>query len=116
MAAKSNKSTTKITRIKAKDTPVVKDIEPEMEIGVTEGDKTAKDDSKEPKAKRSVKPLHATGGYFKGAWAELKQVRWPTRRATWGLTLAVVLFTLFFVAFIVFLDTIFQQLFDLMLG
>ncbi len=106
MTAKSKKQATKITRIKASDTPKIKDVETEVEI------KT--DTEKQPK--KRLNPLRAIGSYFKGAWTELKQVRWPTRRATWGLTLAVVLFTLFFVAFIVLLDTIFQKLFDLMLG
>jgi preprotein translocase SecE subunit len=54
-------------------------------------------------------------GYFTGAWYELRQVRWPNRRATWSLTGAVLLFTLFFVAFIVLLDAIFKYGFELIL-
>lgn len=56
-------------------------------------------------------PFTATYGYFKGSWQELQQVRWPNRRATWGLTLAVILFTAFFVLIIVALDSAFQYLF-----
>ncbi len=56
-------------------------------------------------------PFVALGRYFKGAWQELRQVRWPTRRATWALTLAVILFTVFFVIIIVALDSAFQELF-----
>ena len=41
-----------------------------------------------------TKPFRAIGGYFAGAWVELRQVRWPNRRATWSLTLAVILFPL----------------------
>lgn len=55
--------------------------------------------------------LRAFGGYFKGSWQELKQVRWPNRRATWSLTLAVILFTTFFIALILALDYGFEQLF-----
>jgi len=59
-----------------------------------------------------VKTLFAIGGYFKGAWEELRMVRWPTRSATWGLTLAVILFSAFFVVIIVLLDLLFKFLFE----
>lgn len=68
-----------------------------------------------PKAVRKPskwsKPFRAIGGYFKGAWVELRQVRWPDRRATWSLTLAVILFSLFFALVIVGLDAAFSYLF-----
>lgn len=57
-------------------------------------------------------PLRAIGGYFKGAAAELKAVRWPNRRNTWGLTLAVLGFTAFFVVLILLVDAGFQFLFE----
>ena len=60
-------------------------------------------------------PFFAIGRYFKGSWQELRQVRWPNRRATWGMTAAVILFTGMFVALIVFLDYIFSQLFNLVI-
>lgn len=80
---------------------------------------TAKPASKkEPKPTRSDKqprgwtgPFRAIGGYFKGAWQELRQVRWPNRSATWGLTLAVILFSMFFAGIILGLDTAFSYLF-----
>lgn len=56
------------------------------------------------------------GGYFKGAWFELRQVRWPNRKATWSLTGAVLLFTGFFVVLILLLDVLFKYLFELILG
>lgn len=52
-------------------------------------------------------------GYFKGAWYELKQVRWPDRKATWSMTLAVIIFTAFFVVLVLLLDAGFKYLFDL---
>jgi len=58
-----------------------------------------------------TKPFRAIGGYFKGAWEELRQVRWPNRAATWGLTLAVILFSIFFAAVILGLDSGFSYLF-----
>lgn len=56
-------------------------------------------------------PFRAFGRYVIGSWKELRQVFWPNRRATWSLTLAVILFTLFFTLLIVGLDTAFQELF-----
>ncbi len=55
------------------------------------------------------------GRYFKGSWYELKQVRWPSRGATWGLTLAVLIFSGFFVGLIVLLDLGFSSLFELII-
>jgi len=71
----------------------------------------------QPKKKRNILlvPVFAVGGYLKGSWQELRQVRWPNRKATWGLTAAVILFTGLFVALIVFLDWIFSMLFNLVI-
>lgn len=57
-------------------------------------------------------PFKALANYFKGAWVELKQVRWPSRAATWQLTLAVILFTAIFAILILLLDAGFNQLFE----
>lgn len=65
---------------------------------------------------RAATPFIATGNYFRGAWYELRQVRWPNRRATWGLTAAVLGFTAFFVILILLLDALFKYLFQLILG
>jgi preprotein translocase subunit SecE len=56
-------------------------------------------------------PLRRIGGYFKGSWQELRAVRWPNRRSTWSLTLAVLGFTAFFVVLILLVDAGFQFLF-----
>ncbi|HZJ34577.1 MAG TPA: preprotein translocase subunit SecE [Candidatus Angelobacter sp.] len=68
--------------------------------------------------KKKKKPFSifiSMGSYFKGAWTELKQVHWPDRKSAWGMTMAVILFTAFFVALIVVLDIVFKQLFELIL-
>jgi preprotein translocase SecE subunit len=62
-----------------------------------------------------IKTLFAIGGYFRGAWIELRLVRWPTRSATWGLTFAVILFSAFFVVVILLLDILFKFLFEIIL-
>jgi preprotein translocase SecE subunit len=100
---------TKITRIKAKD------VVPEKKTtAVTPKENKTTDESVgEEKTKN---PFKALGRYFKGAWFEVRQVRWPTRRATWGLTLAVLAYTAFFIVVILLLDALFKYLFELMLG
>ncbi|MFZ2125549.1 MAG: preprotein translocase subunit SecE [Candidatus Saccharimonadales bacterium] len=84
-----------------------------------EAAKVQKADSKLKKAfsplKKLASPFIAFGQYFKGSWQELRQVRWPNRSATWGLTAAVVLFSGFFFLLIVLLDDGFQQLFKLII-
>ena len=55
--------------------------------------------------------IRAIGGYFVGSWRELRQVNWPTRKATWSMTVAVILFTLALTIIILLLDLGFEQLF-----
>ena len=109
----TTKSATKVTRIKAADARTSTD---------KKTTKTKKEVAGSPKQvvgtkkQKRTNPLTAFLGYFKGAWIELRQVRWPNRRTTWGLTLAVILFTAFFVVLIVLLDYGFQWIFDQILG
>lgn len=73
-------------------------------VDVAKGERLGKD----VKTPRWIK---AIGGYFSGSWRELREVRWPTRRATWSLTMAVIMFTVVLTAFILALDYGFEQLF-----
>lgn len=118
LAGKNNKSskkasgTTTITRITAKDSNA-------KAAQTSQPDEIAR--SVEPASKQETEtsrknPLKAIGGYFSGAWYELKQVRWPTRRATWSMTAAMLIFTAFFVVIILLLDAAFKYLFEVMLG
>lgn len=92
----------KVTRISAKDAP----------------QKTTKKVAAPKRASnnRFLKVLKSMAGYFVGAWQELKQVRWPTRRATWELTFAVLVFTAFFLVLIVLLDLLFKYIFELIIA
>ena len=64
---------------------------------------------KEPRTGNN--PFRALGQYFKGAWQELRQVRWPNRKQTWALTLAVIVFSLAIGGLIFLLDLGFTYLF-----
>lgn len=105
MAKKETRKTEEkvVTRVKAVDT---KPVTP-----------TKKEPVAAPaKNKQVANPFKAIGGYFVGAWKELRQVRWPNRRATWGLTAAMLVFTAFFVVLILLLDALFKYVFQLILG
>lgn len=72
--------------------------------------KATKDSAKNPAKKTKIKKQR--DNYFVGAWHELKQVRWPDRKSTWGMTLGVIFYSLFFFVLIIVLDAIFKYLFD----
>lgn len=57
-------------------------------------------------------PFVAIGNYFKQSWIELKKVKWPNRRATWTMTLAVILFSLFIGGFTLLFDGASQWLIE----
>jgi preprotein translocase SecE subunit len=63
-----------------------------------------------------AKPFVAIGRYVKASWQELRQTRWPNRRATWGLTIAVILFSIFFAALILSADNLFDKLVEMILN
>lgn len=96
------KPETKITRIKANDTGEDKPVKAKVKAEAPKSNTklTLRDNQK------------GFIGYLKGAWHELKQVRWPNRRTAWGLTLAVIVFTAFFTVLIILLDAGFKLLFD----
>ena len=122
MAKKATKATSKssstdenVVRIKAgSSAPKKKDAEKEKTPVVAADAKPVKTKRAKRKGRKNI--FKAIGGYFKGAWAELRQVRWPNRRATWSLTGAVLVYSAFFVALVLLLDAGFKYLFELILG
>ncbi len=62
------------------------------------------------------RPFIALGHYLKDSWNELRQVRWPTRKATWKMFFAVIIYTALFMIFITLLDLFFSWLFNLILN
>lgn len=76
--------------------------------------KTAASNPKNSKSHRN--PLSAITGYFRGAWQEIKQVRWPDRRSTWGMVGALIVFTAALFLVIILLDYGFAWLFKLIMG
>ena len=121
----------KITRIKASDTSSKEEDEPtitrkKVVVKDKKSDRSKqkkikqaekKIDEKEPKRKVFILfcPFVALGRYLRDAWREILQVRWPNRKATWKMVLAVLVYTALFVLMISLLDLFFTWLFNLIL-
>lgn len=58
-----------------------------------------------------ARPFVALGRYLRDSWREIRQVRWPNRKNTWKMTLAVLAYCAVFIVFIMLLDTFFTFLF-----
>jgi preprotein translocase SecE subunit len=63
-----------------------------------------------------ARPFVAFGRYLRDSWREIRQVRWPNRKATWKMTFAVFIYCAIFMVFILVLDALFTFIFDLLLG
>ena len=123
----------KITRIKASDTP--RDEKPKKakdEPVITRKKVVIKDKKTEKVAKAKAKakikkeksgkkvfilfrPFVALAHYLRDSWREIRQVRWPNRKATWKMVLAVLIYTAIFVIIISLLDLFFTWLFSLII-
>lgn len=84
--------------------------EAEREIGKDEKLKTNK------KGFILFRPFVALYNYLRDSWHEIRQVRWPNRKATWKMVLAVLTYTALFIVLIVLLDLFLTWLFNLILG
>lgn len=62
------------------------------------------------------RPFVAFGRYLRDAWREIRQVRWPSRKDTWKMVLAVFVYTALFILIISLLDLFFTWIFKLILG
>jgi len=125
----------KITRIKASDTPrddshdeptitrkkvTLKDKkQKKAELKSTKrAAKQISDDNKTQQRKTFIlfRPFVALFCYIRDSWRELKQVRWPNRKATWKMVLAVIVYSALFMLLISLLDLFFTWLFSKILG
>lgn len=50
------------------------------------------------------RPFVALGRYIRDSWRELRKVEWPSRRATWKMTLGVIVFCVFIGVFVLVCD------------
>ncbi len=106
-----------ITRIKASDEVKKKKVEkPKKVEKQPKAEKPAKKPEKEDKKVFILfRPFVALGRYLRDSWREIRQVRWPNRKATWKMVLAVLVYTALFVLIISLLDLFFTWLFSLII-
>ena len=120
---------TKITRIKAKDDGPKTPREEKDEVVTRKVSVKAKNSSskkavaeKKVKAKELKKAEKAAAkkdkkvGYFRGAFQEIRQVRWPNRKETWKMTLSVIIYVVILATAIMLLDALLQLIFNKLLG
>ncbi len=62
-----------------------------------------------------ARPFVYLGRYLRDSWREIRQVRWPNRKATWKMVIAVLVYTALFVVIISLLDMFFTWLFSLII-
>lgn len=60
-------------------------------------------------------PFRALGRYIKESFAEIRQVRWPSSKETWKMTLSVILYVVLISAFIMLLDALLTKVFNTVL-
>ena len=63
-----------------------------------------------------AKPFIALGRYIHDSWVELRQVRWPSRGATWKMFFAILIYAGLFMVLIALLDMLFTWLFNIIIG
>lgn len=73
------------------------------------------------KAKQALKELKKEyrdehPGYFRGAFREIRQVRWPNRKQTWKLTFAVIVYILLVALLLTVLDAVLKLIFNKLIG
>jgi len=120
---------TKITRIKAKDDGQKTPREDKDEVVTRKVSVKAKNSEskkavaeKKAKAKEIKKAEKASAkkekkvGYFRGAFQEIRQVRWPNRKETWKMTLSVIIYVILLATIIMLLDALLQFVFNKLLG
>ena len=119
-SAKTNKVKQKI----ADDLAPAVEAKPDKEVEqVVNGNKVVKSDKKLVKDKKPTKrnrksngkktfilfvPFVTFGRYVRDSWRELRQVQWPSRSATWKMTLAIIAFCLLVGVLVVVFDWVSQ--------
>lgn len=101
----STSGQTRVTRIKAQAKPSQADKK------AAANDKTSSLKAK-PIAKAKTK---AKASYLRGSFQELRQVKWPSRKEAWSMTLAVIIYAAILMAIVLLLDNFFDWGFKLII-
>ncbi len=118
-----------VTRIKAgdkksEDKPkesTSKNVKTAVKIAknIVKEEKKAVKKEKAVKVKKEKKPgnkfvrvITAPFRYVHDSWLEIRQVRWPNRKATWKLVGAIFIYSAFFIVLTMLLDALFNFIFS----
>ena len=107
-----------ITRIKAHEDPKPEAKQSEAKKSAVKPPKTKPQKAQKEGKKPFIlfRPFVAFGRYLRDSWRELRQVRWPNRKTTWKMVLAVFVYTALFIGLLVVLDILFDWIFSLILN
>ena len=107
-----------ITRIKAHEDPKPEAKQSEAKKSAVKPPKTKPQKAQKEGKKPFIlfRPFVAFGRYLRDSWRELRQVRWPNRKTTWKMVLAVLVYTVLFIGLLVVLDILFDWIFSLILN
>ncbi|MBP5512089.1 preprotein translocase subunit SecE [Candidatus Saccharibacteria bacterium] len=67
---------------------------------------------KEKQPGKFVRVITAPFRYVHDSWLEIRQVRWPNRKATWKLVGAIFIYSAFFIVLTMLLDALFNFIFS----
>ena len=107
-----------ITRIKAHEDPKPEAKQSEAKKSAVKPPKTKPQKAQKEGKKPFIlfRPFVAFGRYLRDSWRELRQVRWPNRKTTWKMVLAVFVYTVLFIGLLVVLDILFDWILSLILN
>lgn len=98
---------------KAKNPPVKTPKEQPKKV---ESDKKSDKQSDKKKSTKKpfilIRPIVYFFRYLRDSWREIRQVRWPSRKATWKLFFAIIIYVLIIGGIIMLLDIFFTWLFN----
>ncbi len=100
----------KITRIKAGSVEKKPKQQDKADAPVKKPEKKQKESGKKPFI--LIRPFVYFFRYIRDSWREIRQVRWPSRKATWKLFFAILIYTALFIAIIMLLDALFTWVFE----
>ncbi|MDO5481082.1 MAG: preprotein translocase subunit SecE [Candidatus Saccharibacteria bacterium] len=63
-----------------------------------------------------IMPFAALGRYIHDSWIELRQVRWPSRKMTWKMFFAILVYVMILMVVVMGLDALFTWLFNFIIG
>ncbi len=113
-----------ITRIKAGDKkpeekkPTSKNVKEAVKIAkkIVKEEKKAKVKKEKKPMNKFVRIITAPFRYIHDSWVEIRQVRWPNRKATWKLVGAIFVYAAFFIILTMLLDALFNFIFSKIIG